>query len=214
MQQNRYPTSSAALLLIDMQYDFMDGGSLAVSGANEIIPTINKLLALPWKLIVASKDWHPHNHISFASNHINKQPFTPIILENGSEQMLWPAHCVQDSKGASLHTSIDIGRIEVTILKGQNPQVDSYSAFFDNNEVEKTALDDVLKEKGIDTLFVSGLAADYCVKFTALDGRKLGYNTYYIMDATKFVDDANLQPTVQQLEEAGVNIITTPDIIP
>lgn len=204
--------SNAAFLLIDMQYDFMEGGALEVAQANDLIKPINNLLALNWKTVIASKDWHPHNHVSFAFNHHNHSPFELTTLPNGRSQMLWPVHCVQDTLGSKIHSDIDVSKIKATVLKGRSPHVDSYSAFFDNDHIEKTALDEVLRQHEVNTIFVAGLAADYCVKFTALDGRQLGYEVYYVLDATKFVSELNRTQTLSDLKAAGVKIISSTEI--
>lgn len=180
----------SALLVIDMQYDFMKKGSLEVPEANTLIEPINKLMQLDWGLIIASKDWHPNDHISFASNHKNHNPFETIELSEGYMQTLWPVHCVQDTKGAELHHDLNQSKISQIVLKGQNSGVDSYSAFFDNNHQVKTNLDNLLKKNGITDIYLVGLAADYCVKFSAIDGATLGYKTHFILEGTKFINSS------------------------
>jgi nicotinamidase/pyrazinamidase len=205
--------SQTALLIIDMQYDFMQGGSLEVKDANALIVPINDLMKLHWGLIVASKDWHPANHISFASNHEGKNAFEKIILADGTEQVLWPDHCVQNSNGAAIHAAIDQSLINTVVLKGQHAAADSYSAFFDNNKKEKTELNQLLKDNDITSICVAGLAADYCVKYTALDGQALKYKVYYMEDAVKAVHPDENDLLKKELLAAGVHVIRIADTI-
>lgn len=197
----------SALLVIDMQYDFMSGGSLEVKNANKLIEPVNRLMKLGWGLVAASKDWHPENHISFASNHKGHSAFEEITLHTGDRQVLWPAHCIQHTHGAEIHREINREAIDEIIYKGQNLQIDSYSAFFDNNHLEKTAMDDLLKKKDIEHICVVGLARDYCVKWTAMDGRQLGYHTYFIFDATKPVHADTDDEVRKELKNARVKIV-------
>ncbi len=205
--------NNSALLVIDMQYDFMEGGSLEVNEANEIIRPINELLELGWGLVVASQDWHPENHVSFASNHKSKKVFEKITLADGTSQVLWPDHCKQNSKGAAIHQLINSSKIEEFVFKGKNSRVDSYSAFFDNNKVEKTNLDDLLKSKKITDIYLVGLAADFCVKFTALDGKQLGYETYFVTDATKAVQPELQNSLYETLMQNQIKLITSAEIL-
>ncbi|MBK0370140.1 bifunctional nicotinamidase/pyrazinamidase [Flavobacterium agrisoli] len=204
---------NSALLVIDMQYDFMEKGSLAVANANQLIPIINYLLSLNWGLIVASQDWHPSNHVSFASNHKNKNSFEKIELKDGTMQVLWPDHCVQNSYGAKIHDEILISKIQNIIKKGENPTVDSYSAFFDNNHQIKTELDALLKKQRITALYITGLAADYCVKFTAIDGVQLGYKTHIVLDATQFIDNAIEPKYIAELEQQGIVFVNSQSLL-
>ncbi len=199
--------TKSALLVIDMQNDFMTGGALAVTNAEELIMPINNLMRRDWGLVVASKDWHPSDHISFASSHPGRTLFEEIVLPNVSRQVLWPDHCVQNSFGAELHTAIDQSLINNYILKGQYLQVDSYSAFFDNNHSNKTELDSLLKANGITGIYVVGLAGDYCVKSTALDGKKLGYQTYFVADATRMVNPSLATLLYDELSAAEVSMV-------
>ncbi len=205
--------SKSALIIVDMQYDFMEGGSLEVKNANSLIPDINKLTKQKWGLVVATKDWHPKEHISFASNNEGAKVFEPIVLKDGTTQVMWPDHCVQGTNGANLHKDIDTTNIQHIILKGQNINVDSYSAFFDNNHLEKTDLDALLKKHQIDTIYLVGLARDYCVRWTATDGADLGYNTYFIFDATKPVDATSDDKVLSELKEHKVKVVYLKDII-
>ncbi len=203
----------SALLIIDMQYDFMEGGSLEVKHANSILKTINQIAQKDWGLVVASKDWHPQNHISFASNNKGSKVFEAITLSDGTQQVMWPDHCVQGTHGSDIHKDIDATRIDHIVLKGQNPQVDSYSAFFDNNHLQKTEMDKILKEHGIKNIYVLGLARDYCVRWTAIDGQKLGYKTYFIWDATKPVDSASDDAILKELKDNKIEIIKAKDLM-
>ena len=155
-----------ALLVIDVQNDFCPGGSLAVKEGDQIVSGINRFMP-QFDLVVASQDWHPENHGSFAVNH-EKTPGELIEL-NGLTQILWPKHCVQGSAGAEFHAELNTDEIDAVFTKGENPLIDSYSAFYDNGHLNKTGLDDYLKSKQVTELFLCGLATDYCVKFTALD---------------------------------------------
>lgn len=175
-----------ALILVDVQNDFLPGGALAVNGGDEILPVVNRLLDLPFDLIVASRDWHPPNHGSFASVH-GKEVGEKIQL-GGLEQILWPDHCIQDSEGAQLSDSLNQKRIDVLVNKGMHPEIDSYSAFFDNEHQRTTELDKILKENEIEDVYIVGLATDYCVKFTAIDALECGYHVYLIEDGCKGVD--------------------------
>jgi nicotinamidase/pyrazinamidase len=192
---------NSALIIVDVQNDFLPGGALAVGKGDEVIPVINKVQD-KFDLIVATQDWHPANHGSFAANHEGKKVGESISL-NGLDQILWPVHCVENSIGADFHKSLDKQNWREVFKKGSNPEVDSYSGFFDNGRKEKTGLGDFLKANGIENVFVTGLAADYCVKFTVLDALDLGFNTYLIADATKGV---NLSPndTLEAFKEMEI----------
>lgn len=202
-----------ALILIDLQYDFLPNGSLAVANSDEILPTINNL-QLNFEHIIATRDWHPANHKSFASNHKNKQPGEFIELQ-GLSQVLWPDHCVQGSPGAEMSANVNQSTIDYIVYKGTDSEIDSYSAFFDNGRLKKTELDAYLKRKKIKTLYVAGLATDYCVYFTVLDGLSLGYEVFVIEDACRAV---NLQPddgakAIADMKAKGANIILSKDIL-
>ena len=196
-----------ALILVDIQNDFLPGGALAVPEGDAIVPLVNRIQE-KFDLILATKDHHPADHGSFAANHESKKPGEIIDL-HGLTQILWPVHCVQDSEGAEFSKELDMTGVEKVFCKGENPGIDSYSGFFDNGKRQKTGLDDYLKSKDVDTVYIAGLATDYCVKFTALDAVELGYETYVIKDATRAV---NLQPgdfeaSLQEMERAGVKVI-------
>jgi nicotinamidase/pyrazinamidase len=195
-----------ALILIDIQNDFLPGGALAAPFGDQIIPVVNNLQAA-FPIVVATQDWHPTNHGSFAVNHSGKKVFDQIEL-NGLPQTLWPVHCVQNTKGAELAANLDRKRITKIFQKGTDPNIDSYSGFFDNGHRKSTGLGEWLKERGVTEVFVCGLATDYCVKFTALDAAQFGFKTHFIEDASRGV---NLQPgdvtkAVEEMKRAGVAV--------
>jgi nicotinamidase/pyrazinamidase len=178
-----------ALILVDLQNDFCPGGALAVPGGEEIIPVVNRLLPR-FDVVVATQDWHPPQHGSFAANHPGKKPGDVVEL-TGMIQILWPVHCVQNTPGAELHPGLDQTRIKKVFRKGTDPQIDSYSGFFDNGRRHATGLEDYLRQCGVREIFVCGLATDYCVKATALDAASLGWQTHLIPEACRGV---NLRP--------------------
>jgi len=186
-----------ALLLIDLQPDFMPGGALAVTGGDEILPLINRLAA-KFEHVILTQDWHPPRHISFASSHEGQQPFTQIDVAYGA-QTLWPDHCVQHSAGAALHSALNIPHAELILRKGFRREIDSYSAFLENDHKTPTGLAGYLRERGLQRLFIAGLAYDYCVRFSAVDGKELGFETIVIEDATRAV---NLPGSVDQTNAA------------
>ncbi|MGO1596674.1 MAG: bifunctional nicotinamidase/pyrazinamidase [Sphingobacterium sp.] len=179
-----------ALIIVDIQYDFLPGGSLAVAKGNEIIPIINQIQT-DYDLVVATQDWHPATHQSFASAHPGKTNFEQIEL-HGLQQVLWPDHCVQESPGAQLSQALDTRRIEAVFRKGIDPRIDSYSAFFDNGRRKNTGLTGYLKDRKIDEVHVCGLAADFCVYYTAMDALKEGFSSAMISKATKAIDKGGL----------------------
>jgi nicotinamidase/pyrazinamidase len=199
----------SALIVVDLQNDFIPGGALPVKDGDKVIPLIDQLVKLPFKVKVATKDWHPSNHGSFASNHKNKQPGDLIQLR-GIEQILWPKHCVQNTQGSEFSPGWDFNQIEKVFFKGTDPTIDSYSTFFDNGHLKSTGLGDYLIEKEIKDIYIAGLATDYCVKYSVLDSLKLGFKTHVIVDACRGV---NLKPTdsdeaIRQMREAGAGIVT------
>ena len=177
------------LLLIDLQNDFMPGGPLGVAGADEVIPIVNDLMP-EFELIVATQDWHPADHGSFAVNHPGHSVLDQIDLE-GLPQTLWPVHCVQNTGGALLAPGVETGRIVRVFPKGLNPRIDSYSGFFDNGHRASTGMGEWLKARGVEELTVAGVATDYCVKFTVLDALAEGFRVRLLASACRGV---NLQP--------------------
>lgn len=201
-----------ALIIVDVQNDFVPGGALAVREGDQVVPLINELQR-KFSHVIATQDFHPANHGSFAANHPGKIPGEFIELA-GLSQILWPVHCVQGSSGADFHPDLNQGQWEAVFQKGKNPEVDSYSGFFDNARRGDTGLGDFLKSKGIEQVFVCGLALDYCVKFTALDAKSLGFDTFLIADATRAV---NLRPedgdrAISEMKEAGIKVLTCKDL--
>lgn len=204
--------SDAALLLVDVQHDFLPGGALAVPNGDEILPIIASIQPY-FGHIVATQDWHPADHGSFAANHQGSQPGYQIDLE-GLSQILWPVHCVQGTPGADFPSNLDRSGWNAIFQKGKNPLVDSYSGFFDNARRSDTGLGDYLRNQGIRRVFIAGLALDYCVKFTALDSKSLGFETLLLTDATRAV---NLQPedgqrAIEEMKAAGIHCLESKDL--
>jgi len=196
-----------ALLLVDIQNDFLPGGALGVKGGDEIIPVVNELLKQDFDVIVASKDWHPSNHISFAENH-GKEPGEVIEVEGG-EQELWPVHCVQDSLGAQFAPDLQTAAIEKVFYKGVDTAVDSYSAFFDNNRQRSTGLSDYLRSRGVESLVIAGLATDYCVKFSVIDAIDEGFDVSVIVEGCRGVNlhPGDVDKALEIMRSAGAEII-------
>jgi len=195
------------LLLIDVQNDFMPGGSLAVRDGQAIVPIINRIQPY-FEHVIASQDWHPPEHLSFARNHPGRQVFEEIEL-NGLPQTLWPAHCVQNSKGAQLHADLNTAQIAAIFRKGTDPEIDSYSTFYDNGRRKSTGLTGYLKELSAKTLYFCGLAADFCVYFSIQDALLAGFDCVLIEDATRAIDDDNYQNLRNKLHADGVKLMTS-----
>jgi nicotinamidase/pyrazinamidase len=201
-----------ALLVVDIQNDFLPGGALAVPDGDKVIPIANRLVEC-FDLIMATQDWHPANHGSFAANHPNRCPGEIIDL-NGIMQVLWPVHCVQGSPGATFSPQLSTDRFAKVFRKGTDPGIDSYSSFFDNARKRSTGLSDYLQERKVDELFICGLATDYCVKYSALDSTSLGIRTSVIEDACRGV---NLRPddsktAIAEMRKAGAFIINSAEL--
>jgi nicotinamidase/pyrazinamidase len=196
-----------ALVLIDLQYDFMPGGALAVAHGDATLPVAHRMMS-KFDTVVATQDWHPREHGSFAANYDGKKPYEMIDL-NGLPQVLWPVHCVQGSRGAELHATLDAKRITKVFQKGTDPTVDSYSGFHDNGHRKATGLGDWLREHKIDQVYVLGLATDYCVKFTALDARTEGFDVFLIEDGCRAVELApgDGDKAIAEMRDAGVTIV-------
>lgn len=195
-----------ALIVIDMQYDFLPGGSLAVQDGNEIIPVINRIQH-DFDLVVATQDWHPDGHQSFASSHPGKKEYDVISLR-GQDQVLWPDHCVQGSQGAELTNLLDWRQVAAIFRKGMDPMVDSYSGFYDNHRLNRTGLAGYLRELKVTDIYVAGLAADYCVYYTARDGRELGFNTHFVENATKAIAKETYDKALDDMKTRGVEIVS------
>jgi nicotinamidase/pyrazinamidase len=196
-------TPTDALLVIDVQSDFCPGGALAVKGGDEIVPLINQL-GQRFQHVILTQDWHPADHISFASRHPGKQPFETIELAYGV-QTLWPDHCVQGTPGAEFHPGLDIPHAELILRKGFRREIDSYSAFLEDDHTTPTGLASYLRERGLKRLFLCGLAYDFCVRFSAIDGTAAGFECIVIEDATRAVDlDGTAAQMKITLEEKGI----------
>ncbi|WP_313601190.1 bifunctional nicotinamidase/pyrazinamidase [Rhizobium sp.] len=204
-----------ALLLIDMQNGFCPGGNLAVPDGDSVIPVANRLISDGgYDVVVASQDWHPANHGSFASQHPGKKPFEMGEL-SGQPQVMWPDHCVQGTPDAELHPDLEVSEIDYIQQKGENPAVDSYSAFRDNDHAALTGLAGYLKAQQITELDICGLATDYCVKFSALDARDMlpNVNVRFISDASRGIDPQGIKDAISEMRERGVDIVTSKVIL-
>jgi nicotinamidase/pyrazinamidase len=205
------PDRKAALLVVDVQNCFLPGGTLPVKGGNEVIPIINRL-ATAFENIVVTQDWHTPGHASFASTHAGKKPFETTELGYGT-QVLWPDHCVQGTSDADLGPGLALPTAQLMIRKGYHQETDSYSAFIEADKKTRTGLDGYLKSRGIDTVYVTGLATDFCVAWTAMDARDLGFHAYVIEDATRAIDLAgSLEKAWKEMEAKGVKRIRSSDI--
>ncbi len=201
------PGNSDVLLLTDIQNDFCPGGALAVPHGDEIVPVANRI-ARCFAHVLLVQDWHPKGHISFASSHHGKRPFESIELGYGS-QTLWPDHCVQGSRGAAFHPGLDIPYAELIIRKGFHRDIDSYSVFYENDRVTPTGLAGYLRERGLRHVFLAGLATDYCVKFSAIDARREGFEATVIETACRAIDlDGSLRRALADMKAAGVELIS------
>lgn len=201
-----------ALLVVDVQNDFCPGGALPVPEGDAVVPVINRLVA-GFDHVLQTQDWHPRGHHSFASSHVDSAPFDTIEVDYG-EQVLWPDHCVQGTEGAAFHPDLHTTATELIIRKGFRKEIDSYSAFFENDQATPTGLTGYLRERGIDTLYVVGLAADFCVKWSALDGRKQGFDVHVVRDATRGIDqDGSLERAWKEMDEAGVRFVTADEVL-
>ena len=205
--------TSAALLLIDLQNDFLKDGALAVPDGNATIPIALQLMER-FEHIVATQDWHPPKHQSFASQHADHSLFEIIDL-HGLPQCLWPDHCVQGSKGAEFAAGISLEKIDKIVQKGTDETIDSYSGFADNGHRKETDLHEYLQSKNIETLYIMGLATDYCVKFTVLDALKKNYNVYLVVDGCRGVNQSprDSENAIREMEQAGAELIASVDVL-
>ncbi len=205
------PAATAALLVVDVQNCFVDGGTLPVKGGSEVVPVINRL-GPAFRNIIITQDWHTPDHASFASSHAGKKPFDSVELAYG-QQVLWPDHCVQGSDDASLVKGLHLPTAQLIIRKGYHRAVDSYSAFEEADRKTVTGLAGYLKARGIDTVFVTGLATDFCVAWTAIDARRAGFQSYVIEDATRAIDlNGSLAAAWKDMAAAGVKRIQSSNI--
>jgi nicotinamidase/pyrazinamidase len=198
--------SKDALLVIDVQNDFAPGGALAVASGDEVVPVIQRIAPL-FDHIILTQDWHPAAHQSFASSHPGKNPFEQIEVSYG-DQTLWPDHCVQGSAGAEFHPALHLPQAELILRKGFRPQIDSYSAFFENDRTTATGLASYLRERGITRVFLAGLAYDYCVGFSALDARRLEIPAVIVRDATRAIDlNGSVARMETEFRASGVEVV-------
>ncbi|HOJ98480.1 MAG TPA: bifunctional nicotinamidase/pyrazinamidase [Termitinemataceae bacterium] len=199
-----------ALIVVDVQNDFIPGGALPVPAGNEVVPLINRLMPL-FPLVVATQDWHPAGHVSFASSHRGKRPYEVIDLA-GNQQVLWPDHCVQGSAGADFAPALETFRFAAIIRKGTDPLIDSYSGFYDNRRQRSTGLAGYLREQGVTEVYLCGLASEYCVFYTALDAQEAGFSTYYIEDATRPIQQEAFEAAKKTMQKRGIRLIQSDTI--
>jgi nicotinamidase/pyrazinamidase len=199
------------LILVDVQNDFCPGGALAVPRGDEVVPVANRL-ARKFENVVLTQDWHPAGHRSFASTHPGKKPFDVVRMPYG-DQVLWPDHCVQGSEGAALRADLDVPRAQLVIRKGWRREVDSYSGFIEGDRRTKTGLEGYLRERGIGRVFVCGLATDFCVAWTALDARRLGFDAVVVEDGCRAIDaQGSLAAAWDEMTKAGVRRVRSADV--
>jgi nicotinamidase/pyrazinamidase len=203
---------NSALILVDMQYDFCPGGSLEVPEGDKVIPVANRISSL-FSTVVASQDWHPEEHVSFASQHTGKNPFDTTKID-GREWTLWPDHCMQGTKGAELHDELDTTPVRLILRKGMQPRLDSYSVFFENDTKTTTGLASYLQGMGITEVYLCGLATDVCVYFSAMDAIRLGFSTHLVGDACAGIDqpEGSLDEALDHMKEIGVHLLTSGEI--
>lgn len=204
---------SRALILVDLQNDFLPGGALAVPEGDQVIPVANRVQAL-FDVVVASQDWHPADHGSFAASHPGREPGDQIELA-GLPQILWPIHCVQDSQGARLAPGLETSRIDRIFYKGSDPQIDSYSCFHDKGHRKSTGLAEYLRDQGIDNVFILGLATDYCVKFSVLDAVDLGFAVHLVLDGCRGIDlePGDVDRALEEMREAGATLVSSQSLL-
>ncbi|WP_372637284.1 bifunctional nicotinamidase/pyrazinamidase [Fodinibius sp.] len=201
-----------ALLIVDVQNDFCPGGALEVPDGDTIIPVINKL-SRTFDAVIQTQDWHPAGHSSFASTHEGREPFETMEMSYGS-QALWPDHCVQGSEGADFHADLQTDRTQLIIRKGFRKDIDSYSAFFENDDTTTTGLTGYLRERDIDTLYAVGLATDFCVKWSVLDGIKEGFDLYVVEEAVKGIDiEGSVEQAWNEMLDAGARKVSSEDLL-
>jgi nicotinamidase/pyrazinamidase len=206
------PSASSALIVVDVQNCFLPGGSLAVKEGDQVIPVINRI-AKGFQNVVMTQDWHTPHHVSFASSHPGQKPFDVVKLSYG-DQVLWPDHCVQGTEGAQLAKDLEIPNAELIIRKGFHNDVDSYSAFLEADKETHTGLASYLKERQIDTVFIAGLATDFCVAWTAIDARHAGLTAYVVEDACRGIDvGGSLAKAWADMTAAGVTKIQSSDLV-
>ena len=191
------------LIVVDVQNDFCPGGALAVQDGDQVVDPINKMIS-EFDHVILTQDWHPEGHLSFASQHDGKLPFEQTIMPYG-DQTLWPDHCVQGSQGAEFHSGLNWTKAEMVVRKGYRREIDSYSAFFENDKKTPTGLSGYLKERGISQLTMAGLATDFCVAFSAIDAARLGFDVEVILPACRAIDlEGSLNASMAAMQDAGV----------
>lgn len=205
--------NKAALIMVDLQNDFCRGGSLEVPDADAVIPLANQLQK-QFDLVIATKDWHPKDHMSFASNNPGSHR-GEIITVNNMVQILWPDHCVQETKGAEFHPELDVSLVQHIAFKGTDKTIDSYSAFFDNAHLRETGLGEYLKQHHVKEIYVMGLATDYCVKYSCIDGMHLGFDVHLIEDACRGVElvPGDIEKAIKEMREVGVKITESKSVL-
>jgi nicotinamidase/pyrazinamidase len=205
------PGAADALLLVDLQNDFCPGGGLAVPGGDEVVPVANRL-ARGFAHVVLTQDWHPRGHLSFASSHSCRRSFETVRLAYG-EQTLWPDHCVQNTPGAAFHRALEVPQAELVLRKGFRREIDSYSAFFENDRRTPTGLAGYLRERGLRRVFLAGLALDFCVRWSAEDARALGFEAVVLADACRAIDTAgSLAAARAAMAKTGVTVVSSGDL--
>ncbi|MFH0726718.1 MAG: bifunctional nicotinamidase/pyrazinamidase [Pseudomonadota bacterium] len=202
-----------ALLVVDVQNDFCPGGALAIPAGDTVVPIINKIQPV-YDTIIATQDWHPLNHVSFAANHPDKNVYDVIPI-NDMSQVLWPVHCVSGTMGADFHSALETQRFRLILRKGMNPGLDSYSVFLENDKKTRTGLDGYLRSLEIKKIFLCGLATDYCVFYSARDAVSFGFETEVVIDACRGVDvpAGNIDEAVRQMKNIGVTFISSTELL-
>ena len=205
------PDTATALIVIDVQNDFCEGGALAVDGGASVVGPINDIMD-DYAVRVLTQDWHPAGHSSFASSHADSAPFEMVEMSYGP-QVLWPDHCIIGSEGAAFHPGLDTTKADLIVRKGFRPGIDSYSAFFENDRTTRTGLSGYLTDRGIDTVYVTGLATDFCVYYSAIDAVKEGFSVVLVTDACRHIDlDGSLKAAMADMKEKGVKFVTSDEI--
>jgi nicotinamidase/pyrazinamidase len=206
------PADTDALLVIDVQKDFCPGGALAVAGGDKVVPVVNRLMQR-FEHVILTQDWHPGGHHSFATSHAGRDAFSTVELHYG-EQTLWPDHCVQGTSGADFHDHLDVDRAQLVLRKGFRTRIDSYSAFHENDRVTATGLAGYLRERGLERVVCVGLATDYCVRYSAEDARRLGFEAVLVEEACRAIDlGGSLSASLEAMRAAGVVILQSADDI-
>ena len=199
---------NTALLVIDVQNDFCPGGALEVADGHAIVPRVNELLE-QFEICVLTQDWHPDEHSSFADNHASAEPFSSTRMDYG-DQVLWPKHCVRGSRGADFHPDLVAHGADLVIRKGFRPGIDSYSAFFENDKTTQTGLAGYLRERGVEEVVLTGLATDFCVYYSAMDARRLGFGATLVTDCCRAIDlEGSLSAALEDMERNGVRFVTS-----